>query len=41
MEQALDDKTADALDKTLVMIDETIEIIEKLLSKSVNYLDEF
>ncbi len=41
MEQALDDKTADALDRTLVMIDETIEIIEKLLSKSVNYLDEF
>ena len=41
MEQALDDKTADALDRTLVMIDETIEIIEKLLSRSVNYLDEF
>ncbi|MEI6559618.1 MAG: hypothetical protein WCO00_14540 [Rhodospirillaceae bacterium] len=41
MEQALDDKTADALDRTLVMIDETIEIIERLLSRSVNYLDEF
>ena len=41
MEQALDDKTADALDRTLVMIDETIEIIDKLLAKSVNYLDEF
>ncbi len=41
MEQALDDKTADALDRTLVMIDETIEIIEKLLAKSSNYLEEF
>ncbi|MEI6985903.1 MAG: hypothetical protein WCK65_07235 [Rhodospirillaceae bacterium] len=41
MEQALDDKTADQLDRTLVQIEETIAIIETLLSKSVNYLEEF
>jgi hypothetical protein len=41
MEQALDDKTADRLVSTLDTIEETITIIEELLSKSVNYLDEF
>lgn len=41
MEQALDDKTADELDRTLVLIEQTIAIIEDLLSKSKNYLEEF
>jgi len=41
MEQALDDRTADRLVNTLTLIEETIAIIEQLLSKSVNYLDEF
>ncbi len=41
MEQAVDDKLADQLDRTLGMIEETIGIIEKLLSNSRNYLEEF
>ena len=41
MEQALDDKTADRLVNTLTLIEETIAIIEQLLSTSVNYLEEF
>jgi hypothetical protein len=41
MEQAVDDKLSDQLDRTLGMIDETIGIIEGLLAKSRNYLEEF
>jgi len=41
MEQAVDDKLSDQLDRTLGMIDETIGIIERLLARSRNYLEEF
>ncbi len=41
LEQAVDDQMADQLDRTLGMIEETVGIIEKLLSKSRNYLEEF
>jgi hypothetical protein len=41
LEQAVDDKMADQLDRTLGMIEETVGIIDKLLSKSQNHLEEF
>ncbi|CAK0774897.1 conserved hypothetical protein [uncultured Gammaproteobacteria bacterium] len=41
MEQALDDKTAGELDHTLELIEETIGMIQALLSKSKNYLQDF
>jgi hypothetical protein len=41
LEQALDDKTADELDRTLTTIEETLAILADLLDHSVNYLEEF